>query len=115
MDETVPKLLDETVAIHEENEQGIIIDAEVAAQIDFDAFSCYAGFPSKKISKVDILRFMLAHCHKIDLYAIIIISFLAGLVYCLDLKRQILKLIMNFVKNGTLVEKNFVNFFYRRF
>ncbi len=66
--------------VTEENEQGILIDAEVAAKIDSDAFSCYAGFPSNKLSKIDVLRFMLAHCHKTDLYTIIVISFLAGLI-----------------------------------
>ena len=66
--------------VTEENEEGIRIDAELDAQIDSDAFSCYAGFPSKQIIKMDIVRFMLAHCYKKDLYSIIVISFLAGLI-----------------------------------
>ncbi len=50
------------------------------AKIDRSAFICYAGFPTRKLSIMDLLKFMYRQCWKVDYRAIIFASFIAGLI-----------------------------------
>ncbi len=60
--------------------KGIPIDDEIAKDIDKDAFQCYAGFPSRRLTVKDLLFFMFKHCWKRDYQTIILCSLLAGLI-----------------------------------
>lgn len=60
--------------------EGRLVTAEIAGQLDGDAFVCYAGFPAKKLTVRDLLFFMFQRCWKIDYRTIILASLLAGLV-----------------------------------
>ncbi|MBQ2137110.1 MAG: hypothetical protein II430_04080, partial [Selenomonas sp.] len=62
------------------NPQGIRLTAEQAAQLDKDAFICYAGFPRRKLKIMDLMRFMFQQCWKADYRAIILTSLIAGLI-----------------------------------
>ena len=60
--------------------EGIALTAEVAAQLDSDAFCCYGGFPARKLKVRDLLRFMFKQCWKHDYQTIILTSFVAGII-----------------------------------
>jgi len=62
------------------NPQGIRLTAEQAAQLDKDAFICYAGFPRRKLKIMDLMRFMFQQCWKADYRTILLVSFFAGLI-----------------------------------
>lgn len=59
---------------------GIPVDDEVVKAIDKDGFQCYAGFPARSLKVRDLLKFMFDHCWKRDYQAIILCSFVAGLI-----------------------------------
>ena len=62
------------------NPDGLDVDDEVAKKIDTSAFVCYAGFPTRKLNVMDLLKFMFSQCWQIDYRTIIFASFIAGLI-----------------------------------
>ena len=62
------------------NPDGLDVDDEVAKKIDNSAFVCYAGFPTRKLNVMDLLKFMFSQCWQIDYRTIIFASFIAGLI-----------------------------------
>lgn len=60
--------------------QGKPITKDVAAQIDKDAFACYAGLPVEKLAPVDLLKFIMTRLWKKDYQVIVLASFIAGVV-----------------------------------
>lgn len=63
-----------------DNPEGVAVDSQLAAEIDGDAFQCYAGFPARKLKVRDMLTFMFRHCWKRDYQAIILCSLAAGMI-----------------------------------
>ncbi|MBQ3853816.1 MAG: NHLP bacteriocin export ABC transporter permease/ATPase subunit [Anaerovibrio sp.] len=59
---------------------GIPLTDDVVAQLDEDAFVCYAGFPRRKLKIIDLIRFMVNQCWKADYRTILLVSFFAGLI-----------------------------------
>ncbi len=76
----IPKNPTRYKLVTRENPEGIEITKEIAAKIDSDAFSCYAGLPARELSYLDILKFMFRHTWKDDLKVILVASFIAGLI-----------------------------------
>lgn len=76
----IPKSPTEYFLVTRENPEGILLTKEVAAEIDADAFSCYAGLPARTLSYFDILKFMFRHTWKEDLKVVLAASFVAGLI-----------------------------------
>ena len=76
----IPKTPTSYKLVTRENPEGIEITKEMAAEIDADAFSCYAGLPARELSYLDILKFMFRHTWKDDLKVILAASFIAGLI-----------------------------------
>ena len=60
--------------------EGIPVTAEVAGQIDKDAFVCYGGFPARKLKIRDLLKFMFNQCWRADYKTILMASLLGGLI-----------------------------------
>ena len=60
--------------------QGLAVTAEIAARLDKDAFAYYPGLPARKLELMDLVKFMLRQCWKVDWQAILFVSFLAGLI-----------------------------------
>lgn len=60
--------------------EGIKVTDAEAEKLDMDAFLCYAGFPLRKLSLRDLLRFMFRQCWRIDYRTILVVSFFAGLI-----------------------------------
>lgn len=63
-----------------ENGNGVPVTDEIAAQTDTDAFLCYAGLPSAKLGRRDLLRFMFRQSWKTDWKTILSASLAAGLI-----------------------------------
>ena len=76
----IPKTPTNYILVTRDFPEGINVDEKVAAEIDEDAFSCYAGLPTKKLKPLDVLKFMFRHSWKADWKAIIAASFIAGLI-----------------------------------
>ena len=66
--------------ITRKNPAGVLLTEELLENIDKDAFVCYAGFPRRKLKIMDLVRFMLQQCWKVDYRTIILVSFFAGLI-----------------------------------
>lgn len=56
------------------------VTEEIVKKIHSNAFVCYAGFPSEKLSVKELLRFMMKTCWKADYRTIIVASFFASLI-----------------------------------
>ena len=76
----LPIAPDKYKLITRKNTQGILIDDEVAQNIDSDAFACYAGLPLKKLGITDLMKFMFKQGWKSDFRAIILASIVAGII-----------------------------------
>ena len=63
-----------------ENPDGINLDAEQAKNLSRDAFMCYAGFPSRALKVLDLLKFMFNQCWKADYKTVLLTSLVAGLI-----------------------------------
>ena len=59
---------------------GVPLTDEVAAELDTDAFACYAGLPTEKLTPMDLLRFIGQRVWKTDYQTILLASFIAGIV-----------------------------------
>lgn len=59
---------------------GLPVTKEIAEEIDKDAFAIHAGLPARKLSNLDVLRFMFNHCWSLDWKTIIFVSFFAGII-----------------------------------
>ena len=66
--------------ITEKNPDGIQITAEVAAQIDKNAFECYAGLPLRPLKFLDLIKFMIRRSWHVDYRLVLSASFVAGLI-----------------------------------
>ncbi len=66
--------------IRRDEPEGIPVTEEVANKIDRDAFTCYAGFPARKLTIGDVLRFLFSQCWKEDYRTILLVSIVSGLI-----------------------------------
>lgn len=66
--------------VTKDNPDGFEITDEVAAQIDKNAFECYAGFPARELKILDLMKFIFKQCWFADYRTVIVISLLAGLI-----------------------------------
>ena len=76
----IPKTPSTYVMITRREPEGVPVTGEVADGLDMDAFLCYAGFPRRKLSIKDLIRFMFRQCWQIDYRTILLVSFIAGLI-----------------------------------
>ena len=76
----VPADVDRYKLITAKHPEGIAVDAGVASQLDNSAFVCYAGFPARKLSVMDLFKFMFNQCWRVDYRTIMFASFVAGLI-----------------------------------
>lgn len=60
--------------------EGIILNDDTCTLLDTDAFACYAGFPSRKLKIIDLMKFMFHQCWKIDYRTIIFASMISGII-----------------------------------
>lgn len=63
-----------------DNQNGIALDAVQAKNLAKDAFTCYGGFPARKLEILDLLKFMFNACWKADYKTVLVTSLIAGLV-----------------------------------
>ena len=63
-----------------EHPEGIKVTAEIAKEVDADAFLCYPGLPDRKLSIFEFLRFLVRQCWKQDWRTILAVSLAAGLI-----------------------------------
>ena len=76
----VPTAPDSYKLVTKSQPDGILIDAEIAAQIDKSAFACYGGFPARKLGVLDLLKFIFRQCWFADYRTVILISLVAGAI-----------------------------------
>lgn len=76
----IPTELGKYTVFTQKNPDGIALNKENISLLDIDAFACYAGFPSRKLKVIDLMKFMFHQCWKTDYRTIIFASFVAGLV-----------------------------------
>ena len=62
------------------NPDGVLIDEQIAAQIEPSAFQCYAGLPLRPLKFLDLMKFMLKRSWKVDYRQVLAASFVAGLI-----------------------------------
>lgn len=60
--------------------KGIPLTDETEKKLDRDAFACYAGLPSRKLTPKDLLDFIIRHTWKNDFQAVVLASFISGVV-----------------------------------
>ena len=60
--------------------KGKPLTPEVAREIDADAFACYAGLPTERLTPMDLLKFIAVRLWKKDYQVIFLASFIAGVV-----------------------------------
>ncbi len=66
--------------VNRENPDGLPVTDEVAAQIDKNAFECYAGFPARELKILDLMKFIFRQCWFADYRTVILISLVAGII-----------------------------------
>ena len=66
--------------VTKKNPEGFELDDEVAAKLQKDAFVCYAGFPTRKLGVLDLLKFIFKQCWFADYRTVILISLFSGLI-----------------------------------
>lgn len=76
----IPVDVDKYKVITAEKPDGVELTDEVAAKIDKSAFICYAGFPQRKLTLIDLIKFGVRQCWSADYRYIIFASFVAGLI-----------------------------------
>ncbi|MBR2733835.1 MAG: hypothetical protein IKD80_06260, partial [Selenomonadaceae bacterium] len=59
---------------------GVPITDDIAAQIDKNAFECYAGFPARELGILDLMKFIFKQCWASDYKTVIVISLVSGLI-----------------------------------
>ncbi|MBE8952014.1 MAG: NHLP bacteriocin export ABC transporter permease/ATPase subunit [Quinella sp. 1Q7] len=59
---------------------GVPITDDIAAQIDKNAFECYAGFPARELGILDLMKFIFKQCWVSDYKTVIVISLVSGLI-----------------------------------
>ena len=62
------------------NPDGILIEKQIAAQIEPSAFQCYAGLPLRPLKFIDLMKFMLKRSWHVDYRLVLAASFVAGLI-----------------------------------
>ncbi len=63
-----------------EQPEGVPVTEEVARHLQRDAFICHAGFPTRKLGMLDLLKFMFTQCWTADYRTILLCSLLAGMI-----------------------------------
>ena len=63
-----------------EHPKGIAVTAEIAKEVDGDAFLCYPGLPDRKLSTSEFLLFLVRQSWKQDWRTILTVSLAAGLI-----------------------------------
>ena len=76
----IPDAPDRYRAITAEHPEGIPVTDETAQEVAGDAFACYAGFPTRALKLMDLLKFMFRQCWKADYRTILLTSLIAGLI-----------------------------------
>ncbi len=59
---------------------GVPITDDIAAQIDKNAFECYAGFPARELGILDLMKFIFKQCWASDYKTVIVISLVSGII-----------------------------------
>ncbi len=59
---------------------GVPITDDIAAQIDKNAFECYAGFPARELGIIDLMKFIFKQCWASDYKTVIVISLVSGII-----------------------------------
>ncbi len=75
----LPQKHDRYIMATVNNPDGVVIDDEVAAQIDGTAFLFYAGLPKDKLTLKNFLIFLFKHCWQMDWRTIFFVSIFIGL------------------------------------
>jgi len=60
--------------------KGITLTDEILQNISPEAYQCYAGFPTRSLKLIDLMKFMFGQCWKADYATILAVSFIAGLI-----------------------------------
>ena len=60
--------------------EGVDLTGERLEKVARDAFACYAGFPSRALTLLDLIKFMFRQCWKADYRTILLASLFAGIV-----------------------------------
>ncbi len=76
----IPQNPDVYKLITAKNPDGILIDKQIAAQIEPSAFQCYAGLPLRPLKFLDLMKFMLKRSWHVDYRQVLVASFIAGLI-----------------------------------
>lgn len=76
----IPASPESYIMISKDRPRGIPVTDSVAEDLQKDAFVIHAGLPTRKLSNVDVLKFMFKHCWSLDWQTIIFVSFLAGII-----------------------------------
>ena len=76
----IPQSAEKYKLITKENPDGVPVTENLATNIDSRAFICYAGFPQRKLTVTDLLKFMIKQNFMSDYKTILAISIAAGIV-----------------------------------
>lgn len=66
--------------VNHDRPEGIAITDAIAAQIDKNAFECYAGFPATELKVLDMMKFIFRQCWLADYKTVIVISLFSGII-----------------------------------
>ena len=66
--------------VTKDNPDGTEITDDIAAQIDANAFECYAGFPARELKIFDLMKFIFRQCWFADYKTVIVVSLFSGLI-----------------------------------
>lgn len=76
----IPEQPDKYRIVLRQKPEGIPLTDEEAKKLSADAFQCYAGFPTRELKLLDLVKFMFHQCWMADYRTIIICSIFAGLI-----------------------------------
>lgn len=76
----IPMKLGKYYIFTKKHPDGILLNETTKLLLDKDGFACYAGFPSRKLKVIDLMKFMFNQCWKVDYKTIILASFIAGII-----------------------------------
>lgn len=60
--------------------EGIVLDETTEPLLYRKAFACYAGFPSRRLKLMDLIKFMFQKCWRRDYWVIIMASLVGGII-----------------------------------
>lgn len=76
----VPEKIGSYKIITQDNPSGTPLTEEILAKLDVTAYTCYPGFPARKLKIMDLIRFMFNRCYKSDYQTVILVSLFGGLI-----------------------------------